>query len=412
MKVGYASHEITPIEPSYLCGHAIRTEISKGTLDPLYVSCVILDVDGKKKCWYSFDLVMLDRDFTIQLQKVVSNIIECNEYEVVCSVIHTHSGPEVSEKGVFSETSELGARPGYSEFLFAKCMEALYEALAHLEEANVRYDSFEIEGCFGNRNGKEHPADKECICIQFYTSDRVLLTCVNFACHPTVLGPQNLYFSADIFGSIRNRLQEKWNSSVFMMQGAAGDMGTRQFRQGEDNVELSRLTDLLDIQFNRNWNWINVKSDEIKTIETHFEIDEDIDLSELQIRYDENKRKLDQETNHDQIKLLNSGLAALKFQMQHGTHYHADLDGSIWKIGKLCFVCLPCELFNQLGVKIKNAGIDEKIIIWGYAFNGGTSIGYLVDEPQYGKSYESIATCIKKGTPEKYCDYIISKLDF
>lgn len=412
MKVGYASHEITPKEPSYLCGHAIRTEISKGTLDPLYVSCIVLKDGDKTRCWFSFDLVMLDQKFTVNLQKVVSHILDCKEFEVVCSVIHTHSGPEVSEKGIFSETSELGARPGYAEFLFAKCMDALYGALASLEETSIRYDSFDIEGCFGNRNGKEFPADKECICIQFYNNEQVLLTCVNFACHPTVLGPQNLYFSSDIFGSIRNRLEKKWGTPVFMMQGAAGDMGTRQYRQGEDGAELNRLTDLLDVQFNRDWNWKNVKNDEIKVSETHFEIDEEIDLEELQVRYDENKIKLDKETNHDQIKLLNSGLAALKSQMSHGSHYHAEIDGTIWKIGELCFVCLPCELFNQLGVRIKKAKDKEKIVIWGYAFNGGTSIGYLVDEPQYGKSYESIATCIKKGTPEKYCDYIITKLDF
>ncbi len=53
------------------------------------------------------------------------------------------------------------------------------------------------------------------------------------ACHPTVLGIHNMKISSDLLGNIGKMLDEKYNTTFITMQGACGDMGNRQYRQGK-----------------------------------------------------------------------------------------------------------------------------------------------------------------------------------
>jgi neutral ceramidase len=51
-----------------------------------------------------------------------------------------------------------------------------------------------------------------------------LATVVNFACHGTVLGPNNLLVSADWIGAMRSRVEERLGGSALFLQGATGDL--------------------------------------------------------------------------------------------------------------------------------------------------------------------------------------------
>ena len=77
------------------------------------------------------------------------------------------------------------------------------------------------------------------------------------------------------------------------------------------------------------------------------------------------------------------------------------LDFATFKI-----VTIPGELFAKLGLEIKNS-TDDNIILFGLT---NTSVGYLVEESQYGKNYESLTTNIRKGEPEMFIHTIIEQL--
>lgn len=408
MKAQITKVEITPKEPCYLCGHAIRLDLSQGVMDPLYVSALIMEDNEKKNVFLSYDLILIDEELSMKIKSEVAKEIECAEDNVVVSFIHTHAAPETGEKSVFNDP-EKGARVGYRDFLVESARKAVSLANQNLEDVEIFYASTLIDGFYSNRNDKNRPCDKSANLFKLLRKDQsILAVMVNMTCHPTVLGPQNYLISADLFGAIRSALSDIYHCDVLMMQGAAGDMGNRQYRQGNDQKELFRMRDGIvpqlidsDISYNK------IETNRIEWHKYDYHKQYEIDLDELKMRLKKNEEELSVETDENQIKLLSSGITMLKQVIQEGSDITLSLKGNIIRIDKIIIVCVPCELFNQLGVKIKDNYPDYHVIIWGYC---DYSVGYLVEADEYGKSYESIATNIKKGIPEDYTEYLIEEI--
>lgn len=408
MKAQITKVEITPKEACYLCGHAIRLGLSQGVMDPLYVSALIMEDNEKKNVFLSYDLILIDEELSVKIKSEVAKEIECAEDNIVVSFIHTHAAPETGEKSVFNDP-EKGARVGYRDFLIESARKAVSLANQNLEVVEIFYASTLIDGFYSNRNDKNRPCDKSANLFKLLRKDQsVLAVMVNMTCHPTVLGPQNYLISADLFGAIRSALSDIYHCDVLMMQGAAGDMGNRQYRQGNDQKELFRMRDGIvpqlidsDISYNK------IETNRIEWYKYDYHKQYEIDLDELKLRLKKNEEELSVETDENQIKLLSSGVTMLKQVIQEGSDITLSLKGNIIRIDKSIIVCIPCELFNQLGVKIKDSFPDYDVIIWGYC---DYSVGYLVEADEYGKSYESIATNIKKGIPEDYTEYLIEEI--
>lgn len=408
MKAQITKVEITPNEPCYLCGHAIRLDLSQGVMDPLYVSALIIQDEDKKNIFLSYDLILIDEELSMKIKAVVAKEVLCNEDNVIVSFIHTHAAPETGEKSVFNDP-EKGARLGYRDFLVESARKAVSVANQNLEVVEIFYASTLIDGFYSNRNDKNRPCDKSANIFKLLRKDQsVLGVMVNMSCHPTVLGPQNYLISADLFGAIRSALSDIYHCDVLMMQGAAGDMGNRQYRQGNDQKELFRMRDGIVPQLiDSNISYNKIETNRIEWFKYDYQKQYKIDLDELKLRLKRNEEELSVESDENQIKLLSSGITMLKQVIQEGSNITLSLKGNIIRIDKIIIVCVPCELFNQLGAKIKNCFLDYHVIIWGYC---DYSVGYLVEADEYGKSYESIATNIKKGIPEDYTEYLVEEI--
>jgi hypothetical protein len=83
--------------------------------------------------------------------------------------------------------------------------------------------------------------------LQFSLLDGAPLAAVfHYACHPTILGPNTLVYSADFPGVVRRRWREAYPDSVCLyLNGAAGDISTRDFRWEQTFAEVERLGGLL-----------------------------------------------------------------------------------------------------------------------------------------------------------------------
>ena len=69
---------------------------------------------------------------------------------------------------------------------------------------------------------------------------------MNYGCHPTVMGYQNLYFTADFPGAARAALRQLYPETLFLFtNGASGDVSTRFTRRGQTFAEVERLGRLL-----------------------------------------------------------------------------------------------------------------------------------------------------------------------
>jgi hypothetical protein len=95
-----------------------------------------------------------------------------------------------------------------------------------------------------NRDEPDGPMDPRLGVLYFSdTHGRPLAALMNYACHPTVLGPDNLVISADFPGYACLVLERMLGPDVVALytSGALGDVGTRLVRRSRTFEEAERL---------------------------------------------------------------------------------------------------------------------------------------------------------------------------
>ena len=406
LKVSTYRKEITPTEkfmPCYLCGHAIRTEKAEGIIDPLWVTSLVLDVDGTKIVWVSVELIGLEKEFTDKIRKMVSKKYDVDINLVNINYVHTHSAPEYSKRNIFGLDS--CAVEGYPEFVEQQtidCIDACFDQ--EFIEAKAYYHISSIEGCYSNRNGLDKPCDKDVITVEFRNNDKVVAGLCNFTCHSTVLGPQNLKVSSDLAGYVARSCEAKWGVYPIISIGAAGDMSNRLYRQGNDLNELNRVgKEMMDQVFNDDYEAKELSISAPKVypfsyLETYYP-----EYEKKKLQYDNIVDKINNAKTFDETKIYTSALAKAK-QGLECKPFTLDLHGCYVDLGDLKYFVIPAELFSRFGVEIKKAMNCKCPILWGYC---NYSVGYLGNIDDYGNSFETSASDIPVGTTEKIVSEIV-----
>ncbi len=399
LKVSAAKTNITPEEPCYLCGHAIRTQISSGVLDEIECNALVLGMEDNVLIWLTYDLTIMDRKLTDKIRKRLNEIYAVPVENITIAFIHTHAAPEVYSVSPFFEDKEHGARPGYRDFLVSKGLEAVSLCYGKpFVPVRAYGQNIIIKGFYSNRNGLDKVCDKNVHIVKFKDeAGKIAAAFLNLACHPTVLGPQNLKISGDLFGYIKRRLAEEWGITPLMMQGAAGDMSNRCYRLGNDYNELVRTGEGILVQILYQEKEEELEVNRIQVEPYHYHMEYEPDLVKWKKELDEAQRKLETETDPDKKKLLASGAAILRLKLKK-TRVTIDFDAFILRLGDIEICTIPAELFSCFGLEIKKSSKARMPILWGYT---NYSIGYLVEKSEYGKTFESMASEIPIGEPEK-----------
>lgn len=404
MKVGIGRTDITPVGSVYLCGHAIRVEKSVGILDNLFCTALVIEQNNTSICFLNYDLIMLDKQLSNKVREKIATIVKTSINNVFTIVTHTHSGPEVDEQSIFA-IGENKVQPGYRELIIEKSIEATLIALKEQKNSRLEFAKAEIEGFYGNRNNITFPADKSFNILNFYDDqDNIIGGLVNLSCHPTVLGPQNLFLSADLFGAIRSKIEEKYKAPFLMTNGAQGDVSNRQYRLGNDSVELNRVSSGIFEQVNRINNFKKIEITNIEVFIHNFSFQTELDHSKYEKEIEETEHKLlDKNLDFDQRKVLSSGLAILREKLKITETKQIEFNTSFINLGDLLIITIPGELFSKFAIDLKSK-INKEVLIIGLT---NYSNGYLIEENEYGKNYESMTTLIPKGTIEVYIKQLI-----
>lgn len=409
MKVSTFRKEITPTEkylPCYLSGHAIRTDLSNGIIDPLWATSLVLDVDGVKLVWISVELIGLDKEYTDMIRAYIQEKYDVDKNLINVGYVHTHSAPEYRKENYFGGPGEV---PGYMDFVKDQIIAAVDSCFAQeFTEVEGYYDTVSIEGCYCNRNGMEKPCDKDVTTIEFRNGDKVIAGLCNFTCHSTVLGPQNLKVSSDLAGFVARACEKKWGVYPVIVIGAAGDMSNRHYRQGNDLNELNRVgSEMMSQVFNANRETkkLNIQKPIVKTYRFH-EVYQPI-LEKKQKQYDEIKAKVDNAKTYDEKKTFTSALAMAKKGLACKP-FDLDLQCAYVNMGDFRYFMIPAELFSRFGIQIKKSMNCACPILWGYC---NYAVGYLGNKEDYGASFETASSDIPKGTTERITGEIVKFID-
>jgi len=233
------SIDVTPPCGHRLDGYAARTGVATGAADPLRATLIWLSTaDDPGVLWLTLDAIAVGKDLTFDLSAAAGAAAGIPPSHVVVSASHTPSGPS-------GWTGEI--HPAIPAEREQDLVDALVCAVhgAHLERRPVvaSWRSIEVVGVGTNRHRRDGPHDKTAGILAMHSLDGSLeAVLLDFACHPTTYGPENLRYSADWPGAARAALAP---AVVGFLQGAAGDVSPRFTRRGRDAAEVTRLGGLL-----------------------------------------------------------------------------------------------------------------------------------------------------------------------
>lgn len=225
---GVAKTDLEPALGMPMSGYGARTGVSQGVLDPVQARVLALS-DGRQ----TLALVTLDLVFPIDLPEMdrIRARVKTNGVDhVIFHASHTHSGPTYSAN-----------RESYEQAV-VRIEQAILAATRVMTPAKIG-TGWGVSYIGHNRrhillNGDPRmfwrnetkistfPVDPTVGVIRLDRAGGTpLAILVNYACHPVVLGPDNLQYSADYPGEMRRTVEEAMNGAMaFFLQGAPGDI--------------------------------------------------------------------------------------------------------------------------------------------------------------------------------------------
>jgi hypothetical protein len=184
---------------SALAGFAARKGTSTGVHDDLFARAVVLDDGTAAVALVSVDVLALSSEFVGRVRSAIQLRIGVPAAAILIASTHTHAGA-VTISTFFNPDETLDR--GYMSMLAAAIEDAVAGAWSTRFEARAGVGCARIEGLGVNRRSRDgKPIDEEIGILKIDdVQGRTRYVVINHACHPTVLGPDNLLASADFPG--------------------------------------------------------------------------------------------------------------------------------------------------------------------------------------------------------------------
>ena len=438
-------------------------QVAEGIDMPLYCNVLYIESEasGNKVIILDLDLCIIDDEIDQMIREAVLSVINIPSENIRISVSHTHAGPPYGRSdstggGWLTEGVDLIVP--YFESFPEKISDAIKKATGSLKRCNISYgigrSDININRRPADENGNlftgrnwDGIVDHSVDVIGFDDENgNVVSTIVGYACHPTILGPDNRLISPDYPGHMRKTVEDIVGGSCIFLQGAAGNQGPIHGFVGEVEVarkagkilglEASKVRMSLD-PFERKEELIEIvqagadlgmyedvavsePSDDLIINNTYVDLPtlnfpSYEEASEIYDNAIEELNKARRLGNKDDIKKMVSTVKRTNFTRKL-TEISKGGKVNIWiqtiKVGDIIFQGLPLEPFMEFSHKIKSLNPDKKIFWSGYT-NGW--LGYLPTAKAYEEGgYETRNTPLSPESEElilDICDSEIKKLD-
>jgi hypothetical protein len=215
-----------------MAGYGARQGVSVGTLDQLYAKILVLEGKDRSVALVTMDLIGIFPDHqTDQLRSRVKKAVGIDDVILSCS--HTHSGPNMETENPLEwqvkAVDDIGAAIERAWSGRAPARMGVGQGSVFIAHNRLYYMS--------NGGGKmlwrnetkirTSPVDPTAMVLRLDRMDGTpLALVVNYACHPVVLGPENLRYSADYPGEMMRIVESSvpGNPMCMFVQGASGDI--------------------------------------------------------------------------------------------------------------------------------------------------------------------------------------------
>jgi neutral ceramidase len=223
--VGVSKRLITPEVGRDLAGFDARIGVSTGIHDDLFARALVIADDARAVALVSLDLIGITQSFTDSVRSAVKASTGIAERDVILCATHTHCAP-LTIHHFYDAEQELDSE--YMQMLLTQVVEAIEEAFERREPAVIKTGLVPVKGVASNRRAESgEPIDQFAgVIVIEDTGGRTKSVLVNYACHPTVLGPNTLEVTRDFPNYLIERLEEHFGEAVvpIYFNGTEGDL--------------------------------------------------------------------------------------------------------------------------------------------------------------------------------------------
>ncbi|MEJ7799504.1 MAG: hypothetical protein WKF60_03240 [Ilumatobacter sp.] len=222
LRVGTAVRDITPRVGGHLAGFAARHAPSERVNDPLTARAVAVTDGNAVSIVVALDVIALTLEQHRAWRERAARAVGVAPSSIVLSVTHTHGGPAVTP-------GALGHEPdaAYLWSLEEQIAEVVAEACSQMEPATVTHGAGSCADVARNRR-QPGPIDPLVPVITICdTSGAAKAVVFSYACHPVVLGADNLAITADWPGIARRGVEQSVpGATAIYLQGCCGQLNT------------------------------------------------------------------------------------------------------------------------------------------------------------------------------------------
>ena len=235
LTAGTGRSDITPPVGIAHAGWGAATHQRAEGVDMPFFATALYVTDGELEiAIVDLDMGVLTNEDDMAIRDAVESTSGIKPENLRLSATHTHSGP-VNRGSWLNEGMDLIGP--YWDSLPSRVAEAVNTARWAAKPAHVgvgkgsssinvnRRPAFENGTLFTGRNW-EGVVDHEVGVVAFNdTEGKPIATIINYACHPTILGPANKLLSPDYPGTTRKVVEQYAGGLCLFLQGAAGNCG-------------------------------------------------------------------------------------------------------------------------------------------------------------------------------------------
>ena len=218
MRAGCARQAITPPLGIPLAGFSARTTGARGVHDDLYARAVVIEDGATRLALAICDLCEIDDRFVAETRRRIEAAAEIPAHAIMIAATHTHAAPATFP--LYSAAPD----PTWLDALSERLTDTVTAALRDLAPARLAVGVGREATVGRNRRRPDGPIDPTLTVIRIDRDAAAPIHLVHYACHPTVLGPDNLLMSRDFVGFAVDAVERAVGGFALFANGACGDI--------------------------------------------------------------------------------------------------------------------------------------------------------------------------------------------
>ncbi|SER07944.1 hypothetical protein [Lentzea albida] len=398
---------ITPGSGHPMGGYLAREGVACGVHDDLEATLVWLSTeDDPGVVWVTLDALATDVSLTRALAAVVAQETGVPAGRVLVCASHTHSAPD-GWTGSIHPGMPAQREPELVRGLIERVGAVARQICPQRTPVLARWHEGAAARVGANRHRQDGPHDDSVGVLTLHHPDGTPAALLfDYASHPTVLGADNLAWSADWPGATRRELAGLAPVVAFL-QGAAGDASSRFVRRAQGHAEVSALGGRLAESITRLLPSGQPVGEPLRLTRTvlrmpHRALPSQAECRRLREGAERGWRKLlPCDESDPAVRVARTryeGTLMLSTLAAVGLDGDAEVPVTVVSLGEVAWLHTPFELFSSIGLRIKAASPFAHTRVIGYTDGYA---GYLPDQDAYREGlYESYIALVEQGAAE------------